>query len=85
MRYILDGVLVANETVDFVEKMKSKGLIFKVDFEKAFDSLNWEYLFDILRCMGFGARWRGWIKSCLCSSSISVLVNGSPAEEFYLS
>lgn len=35
--------------------------------------------------MGFGLKWCKWIESCLKSSSISVLVNGSPTEEFYLS
>ncbi|XP_071726422.1 uncharacterized protein [Rutidosis leptorrhynchoides] len=83
-RYILDGVLVANETVDFIKRNKRHGLIFKVDFEKAFDSLNWSFLFEVMECMGFGARWRSWIKSCLCSASISILINGSPTSEFHL-
>ncbi|GJZ84480.1 putative RNA-directed DNA polymerase [Tanacetum coccineum] len=39
-RYILDGVLIANEVVGHMRKMQNKGLIFKVDFEKAYDSLN---------------------------------------------
>ncbi|GJS41641.1 hypothetical protein Tco_0566684 [Tanacetum coccineum] len=40
-RYILDGVLIGNETMEFLKKNKEKGLIFKVDFEKAYDSINW--------------------------------------------
>lgn len=36
-RFILDGVLIANETIDYVKKCNSKCLVFKVDFEKAFD------------------------------------------------
>nr|GEV23746.1 RNA-directed DNA polymerase, eukaryota, reverse transcriptase zinc-binding domain protein [Tanacetum cinerariifolium] len=34
-------------------------MIFKVDFEKAFDSVRWDYLDDILDKFGFGAKWRG--------------------------
>nr|GEW99156.1 hypothetical protein [Tanacetum cinerariifolium] len=51
-------------------------MIFKVDFEKAFDSVRWDCLDDILDKFGFGAKWRGWIQRCLNSSMWSILVNG---------
>nr|KAJ0212924.1 hypothetical protein LSAT_V11C400160660 [Lactuca sativa] len=54
----------------------------KVDFEKAFDSLNWNYLDSIMEHMGFSCKYRGWIQGCLTSAGASVLVNGSPTEEF---
>ncbi|KAJ9541035.1 LOW QUALITY PROTEIN: hypothetical protein OSB04_027541 [Centaurea solstitialis] len=81
-RYILDGILIANEIVDYVKKKKKEGFIFKVDFEKAYDSVEWPFLLDCLLKMGFGAKWVSWIEACLKSSSISVLVNGSPTLEF---
>lgn len=83
-RFILDGVLIANETVDYLKKNRSKGLIFKVDFEKAYDSLNWRFLIDIVKKMGFGDKWCKWVDSCLRSATMSILVNGSPTEEFCL-
>lgn len=54
----------------------------KVDFEKAFDSINWNYLDSVMKQMNFGDKWRHWIQGCLSSSRASVLVNGSPTEEF---
>jgi len=39
-RGLLDSVLIANETVDYLRKYKLKGVIVKVDFEKAYDSLD---------------------------------------------
>ncbi|GJZ02652.1 putative RNA-directed DNA polymerase [Tanacetum coccineum] len=81
-RYILDGVLIANETVNYMKQKKRKCLIFKVDFEKAYDSLNWKYLMEVMKCMGFGNKWCRWIDVCLKSASISVLVNGAPTKEF---
>ncbi|CAL5417428.1 unnamed protein product [Camellia sinensis] len=46
------------------------------------DSLNWEFLFDMMSKFGFGTRWVRWMKSCVSSAKISVLVNGSPTPEF---
>nr|GEX00501.1 hypothetical protein [Tanacetum cinerariifolium] len=39
-------------------------MIFKVDFEKVFDSVNWKFLQNITRQMGFGQKWRKWIGAC---------------------
>ena len=44
--------------------------------------MNWYYLFIMLHKFVFGARWIGWIKACVTSHSISILVNGSPTGEF---
>ncbi|GJV81161.1 putative RNA-directed DNA polymerase, eukaryota, reverse transcriptase zinc-binding domain protein [Tanacetum coccineum] len=57
-------------------------LIFKVDFEKAFDSISWKYLDFILNSLGFGNKWHSWIRECLRSSRASVLINGNPTSEF---
>ncbi|XP_071729150.1 uncharacterized protein [Rutidosis leptorrhynchoides] len=81
---IFDGALVANEVVEDLKRNKKHGLIFKVDFEKAFDSLNWDYLFVVMKCMGFGNKWCKWISACLKSATISILINGSPTSEFNL-
>lgn len=56
-RNILDGVLIANEIVDGWRKTKRRGVIIKLDFEKAFDSVNWCYLSSMLLNFGFGAKW----------------------------
>lgn len=55
-RNILDGILIANEIVDGWKRSSRKGLVLKLDFEKAYDSINWEFLFDMLLKFGFGTR-----------------------------
>ncbi|GLT32791.1 hypothetical protein SLA2020_074320 [Shorea laevis] len=83
-RQLVDSVLVLNEVVDEVKLKKQKAFIFKADFEKAYDCVDWAYL-DWMMCrMGFGMKWRGWIRECLSTARISVLVNGSPTEEFVM-
>ncbi|GKA54135.1 cysteine-rich receptor-like protein kinase [Tanacetum coccineum] len=58
-RFISDGILIANETVEYMRKKKKRGLILK-----------------------FGDRWCRRVEACLTSSSMSILVNGSPTNEF---
>ncbi|KHN31829.1 hypothetical protein glysoja_044310, partial [Glycine soja] len=57
-------------------------MVFKVDFEKAYDSVSWHFHFYMMRRMGFHERWISWIKGCITSASVSILVNGSPTSEF---
>ncbi|GJR12796.1 RNA-directed DNA polymerase, eukaryota [Tanacetum coccineum] len=53
-----------------------------LNFEKAFDSLRWDYLDGILSNFGFGSKRREWIQGCLSSAMGSILVNGSPTSKF---
>ncbi|GKD19633.1 RNA-directed DNA polymerase, eukaryota, reverse transcriptase zinc-binding domain protein [Tanacetum coccineum] len=81
-RQILDGPFILNELFQWCKSKKKHFLIFMVHFEKAYDSVRWDYLDDVLKKFGFGDRWCGWIQGCLRSSWGSVIVNGSPTEEF---
>ena len=75
-RPILDASLIANEVIDLWQKRKEKGLICKLNIEKAYNSINWKFLLKVLQKMGFGSKWLGWMWSCLSSTKFSVLVNG---------
>ncbi|GJV24668.1 RNA-directed DNA polymerase, eukaryota [Tanacetum coccineum] len=62
--------------------MNKKAMFFKVDFAKAYDSVRWDYLIDVLEAFGFGMTWCQWIRGLCCFAKASVLVNGSPSREF---
>ncbi|GJY05193.1 RNA-directed DNA polymerase, eukaryota, reverse transcriptase zinc-binding domain protein [Tanacetum coccineum] len=81
-RQILDGPFILNELVQWCKKKRKQSMIFKVDFEKAYDSVRWDFIDTILKKFRFGDKWCNWIGSCLQSSRGSVLVNGSPTSEF---
>ncbi|GKA08135.1 RNA-directed DNA polymerase, eukaryota, reverse transcriptase zinc-binding domain protein [Tanacetum coccineum] len=81
-RQILNGPFILNEVMHWCKTKKKQALFFKVDFEKAYDTVRWDFLDDVLHKFGFGNKWRLWIQSCLRSSSGSIIVNGSPTEEF---
>ncbi|XP_058751960.1 uncharacterized protein LOC131625078 [Vicia villosa] len=84
-RNLLDGVLVANEIVDYATKEKKGCLMFNVDFEKAYSKVNRGFLMYMLRRMGFGELWVKWMYALICNSWMSVLVNGYPMKDFEVS
>nr|GFA27416.1 RNA-directed DNA polymerase, eukaryota [Tanacetum cinerariifolium] len=67
-RQILDGPFIVNELLDWCKRYKHQAMVFKVDFAKAYDSIRWDYLIDVLRSFGFGDKWCSWIKGCLYSN-----------------
>jgi len=83
-KQILDSILVANEVVDDARRLKKEMLLFKVDFEKAYDSMDFIYLEEVMKQMNFPTLWRKWMSECVGTATASVLVNGSPTDEFLL-
>ncbi|KAJ9680329.1 hypothetical protein PVL29_019598 [Vitis rotundifolia] len=76
-RQILDAVLIANEIVDEKRRSGEEGVVFKIDFEKAYDHVSWDFLDHVLEKKGFSPRWRKWMKGCLSTVSFAILVNGN--------
>ena len=66
-RQILDAVLIANEIVNEKRRSGKERVVFKIDFEKAYD--------HVLEKKGFSPRWRKWMSGCLSTVSYAVLVN----------
>ena len=76
-RQILVVVLIANEAFDLLLKSNESGLLCKLDIEKVYDHVIWDFLLVVLKKMGFGEKWILWIKWCISSTRLSVLVNGT--------
>ena len=83
-RHLLHGVLIANEVVEEAKRSQKSCLVFKVDYEKTYDSVSWKFLSHMMSRLGFYSKWIQWIMGCLTSASVSILVNGSPTNEFTL-
>ncbi|GKD24079.1 RNA-directed DNA polymerase, eukaryota [Tanacetum coccineum] len=56
-RQILDGSFILNEILHWCKRKKKQAMFFKVDFAKAYDSVRWDYLLDVLQAFGFGQTW----------------------------
>lgn len=57
-RNILDGPVIINKICYCAKNTKMKMFLFKVDFDKAFDFVNWHFLDSLMAQIGFGHRWR---------------------------
>ena len=55
-----------------------------MDFEKAYESVDCGYLDDVMREMAFPTLWRKRMNECVSSATASVLVIGSPTDEFQM-
>ena len=81
-RQILDASLIENEVIDAWNKRGEKGIICKLDIEKAYDNINWQFLLKVMQKMGFGSKWLRWMWWCISTAKYSVMVNGVPASFF---
>lgn len=77
-RQIVDGVLIANESIVWLKKKKFGGAFLKLDFSKTYDSIRWDFFEHVMEKMRFGKKSVDWIMSCVSTTSISILLNGSP-------
>jgi len=81
-RGLLDSILVANKALEKLKRKNKSCVFFKVDYEKAYDSLRWNFIYYMLERIDFCEKWISWIKACLESTSMLILINRSPTKEF---
>lgn len=79
-RFILDNFMLVQQTTNFLHQQKQARILLKLDITKAFDSVSWPFLLEVLQRLGFGQIWRDIISGLLASSSTQILLNGSPGE-----
>ncbi|KAG9454361.1 hypothetical protein H6P81_007265 [Aristolochia fimbriata] len=76
-RQIIDSPLMIHELLHHYKKRGLKGMILKLDFEKAFDKVSWAFLNWMMLRMNFPLRWCEWIASCISSARYSIIINRS--------
>ena len=81
-RSIQNNFLYVQGAVRRMHKLHLPALFMKLDIHKAFDTVNWSYLLEVLQALGFGARWCEWISILIRMASSCALLNGQRGPTF---
>jgi hypothetical protein len=73
---IHDNFLYVKNLATRFHKSRIPALLLKLDIRKAFDSISWEYMLDLLQRRGFPPRFRDWVAALFTTASSRVLLNG---------
>uniref|UniRef100_A0A453KU06 Reverse transcriptase domain-containing protein n=1 Tax=Aegilops tauschii subsp. strangulata TaxID=200361 RepID=A0A453KU06_AEGTS len=68
-------ICLLNVSFKIFTKVNMSGVVFKIDFEKAYDKVKWSFLQQALRMKGFSDKWRQWIQNFVTGGSVAIKVN----------
>lgn len=83
-KYILDAVAILNEIIEEAKKRNLRRVFFKIDFVKAYNTVNWGFVEEMMEFFNLDRKWICWIMVYITSTHALILVNGSPTKEFKL-
>ncbi|KAL0290762.1 UNVERIFIED_CONTAM: hypothetical protein Sradi_7043500 [Sesamum radiatum] len=77
-RSIADNILLAQELLVGYNQVKlPQRCTIKVDIQKAYDSVQWDFILECLRVFRFPSQFISWIEQCITSAMFSISLNGS--------
>jgi hypothetical protein len=79
-RCIQDNFRTVQLSCKLLDKLGTPTVLMKIDIAKAFDSVSWPFLLEVLQHAGFSRRWRDWMALILSTASTRILLNGRPGE-----
>jgi len=81
-KQILDATGVAQECMHSIKTKRMDSLIMKLDFVKAYDYVNWDFLRLVSLQVGLSVKATNWVMGCVNSANFAVLVNGERTRSF---
>ena len=81
-RFIGENIRLIDGLISHTAARNIPGLLMFLDFEKAFDSVEWSFIWNTLSSFHFGSSLINWIKLCYCSIESCVLNNGWASSYF---
>ena len=75
-RYIGENIRLINDVMEYTMSEKKGGILVSLDFEKAFDTLEWQFIMKVLDLFNFGETVKRWIRIFYTNIESTVLNNG---------
>jgi hypothetical protein len=75
-RYILDNVLCQHELVEWAKESHQDLVLLKLDFRKAYESVSWSFLFEVMGRMGMLPAFIRMVRLLFMDASASICING---------
>jgi hypothetical protein len=82
-QFIQDNFMLVQQTTRFLHQKKLSRILLKLDISKAFDSVSWPFLLEVMQQLDFGQIWRDIISGLLSTASTQVLLNGIPGDTIH--
>jgi Reverse transcriptase (RNA-dependent DNA polymerase) len=82
-RQLMQTFLSTRETLYHLAKNKVPSIFMKIDFQKAFNTLSWDFLLEALGAKGFPNLFISWVKNLLIFSTSFLKINGLKGDTFY--
>ena len=76
-------ITLVQRTTRRLHALREATVMFRLDITKAFDTVQWVFLIEVLQASGFGPRWIAWICGLLGNSSTRIMVNGMSGRPIY--
>ena len=81
-RYIGQNIRIIDDVLQFVRDTNSDGIISCIDFEKAFDSVEWSFINKILSSFNFGTNFKKWCE-IMYNDITSCVTNNGHSSQFF--
>jgi hypothetical protein len=81
-RNVLEGDIIMHEIIHEMHRKKQNGAILKIDFEKAYDKINWGFVQQTLRMKGFSPTWCRWIATFLEGGHVGIKISDQVGPNF---
>ena len=84
-RYMAVNIRTVQDTIKYLNIKGLLGILMSIDFEKAFDSIRWDFIIEALKTFNFGENFITWVRLIYTDIKACVINNGFTSEWFGLS